>query len=414
MEDQIRQQLDNPHALESLYRRNTAAFTAAFDRIFAELEHHPTARVWQQRLHYRPAQLSNAPSGWWLLALGAICSWFIARWPALSDIQADLYYPRNLSLVAFPALIAYAGWRNNLSPRQWMVVIVAVLASTVYINNLPVLKDSQTVLLACLHLPLFLWGIYGLAYTGSGVVEAQSRIGFLRHNGDMVVMMTILGLSWMLFFSLSAGLFSATGIEVPEYWVEHVVVFGLAAIPIAAAFLVQENPTLVSRVSPVIARVFAPLALLLMVVYLVAVVLSGKNLFTDREFLLVFNALLLGVMALILFSVADMSGSEAPSRSRKALLFGLSAMAIVLNAVALSAILFRISEWGFTPNRLAVLGSNALMLGHMALLCRGLYRTVRFGTGLEETERTTAAYLPVYLLWVGGVVFLLPFLFGWG
>ena len=412
MEEQIRQQLDNPSAMESLYRRNAAAFTEAFDRMYSELEHHPTARVWYERLHYSAPQTADTPVGWWLLALGAVLSWLIARWPALSGVQAELFYPRNLAFVVFPALIAYAGWRNNLSWRQWLIAISTVLAAAVYINTLPVQKDSQTILLACLHLPLLLWGIYGLAYTGPGIGEAQQRIGFLKHNGDMVVLTAIIGLSWMIFFSLSAGLFSATGIAVPEYWIEHLVIFGLAAMPLAAAFLIQENPTLVSRVSPVIARVFAPLALLLMVVYLVAVVFSGKNLFTDREFLLVFNALLLGVMALILFSVSDISGAQHGSGMRTALLFGLSALAIVLNAIALSAIVFRISEWGFTPNRLAVLGSNALMLIHMGLLCLALYKAMRVGSELAQTERTTAAYLPVYMVWAAVVVLLFPLLFG--
>jgi hypothetical protein len=89
----------------------------------------------------------------------------------------------------------------------------------------------------------------------------------------------------------------------------------------------------------------------------------------------------LGVMALILFSVSDISGAQHGSGMRTALLFGLSALAIVLNAIALSAIVFRISEWGFTPNRLAVLGSNALMLIHMGLLCLALYKAMRVGSG---------------------------------
>ncbi|MEX2568811.1 MAG: hypothetical protein WD431_22910, partial [Cyclobacteriaceae bacterium] len=34
----------------------------------------------------------------------------------------------------------------------------------------------------------------------------------------------------------------------------------------------------------------------------------------------------------------------------------LSAVTIIVNGITLSAILFRISEWGITPNRAAVLG----------------------------------------------------------
>src|SRR5690606_41200120 len=94
----------------------------------------------------------------------------------------------------------------------------------------------------------------------------------------------------------------------------------------------------------------------MLVAYLVAIIYSGKDPYTDREFLLFFNLLLIGVMAIIFYSVAESSGIKA--KLQVWVLFLLSLLTIAVDGIALSAILFRITEWGITPNRAAVLGSN--------------------------------------------------------
>ncbi|UJH92133.1 hypothetical protein LZ575_06015 [Antarcticibacterium sp. 1MA-6-2] len=103
---------------------------------------------------------------------------------------------------------------------------------------------------------------------------------------------------------ITIGLFSLIGINIEQFYFEYVVVFGLPAIPILGTYLTQTNPHLVGKISPVIARIFSPLVLVMLVIYLVAMLYSGKDPYNDREFLLIFNVLLIGVMAIIFFSVA--------------------------------------------------------------------------------------------------------------
>jgi hypothetical protein len=61
-------------------------------------------------------------------------------------------------------------------------------------------------------------------------------------------------------------------------------------------------------------------------------------------------------MALILFSVTE-TCKTTKNKAGAAILFLLSAVTVIVNGIALSDILFRISEWGITPNWLAVLGA---------------------------------------------------------
>jgi uncharacterized membrane protein YozB (DUF420 family) len=138
---------------------------------------------------------------------------------------------------------------------------------------------------------------------------------------------------------------------------------------------------------------------------------SGKNPYNDREFLLIFNGLLIGVMALIFFSVAETS-KATKSKAETWILFLLSVVTIVVNGIALSAILFRISEGGITPNRTAVLGGNVFILMNLLLVTTQLFRAIFKQADLNGVGKTIASYLPVYVIWTIIVTFLFPLIFG--
>jgi hypothetical protein len=94
------------------------------------------------------------------------------------------------------------------------------------------------------------------------------------------------------------------------------------------------------------------------------------------------------------------------------ILFALSIVTVIIDLVALSAIFYRLSAFGMSPNRLAVLGSNILILGNLVLIIIDLYK-VNFKKALiSEVELTIAKYLPVYLAWIIFVVIGFPLIFG--
>jgi hypothetical protein len=290
------------------------------------------------------------------------------------------------------------------------VVSASILISVIYINLLPDDSHSDTLTLACIHLPLFLWAVLGYAFAGGQLNDYRKRIDYLSYNGDLLVMTTIILLAGALLTGITLGLFSMIGLSIEVFYVDYIVIWGLAAAPIVGTYLVQTNPQLVSKVSPVIAKIFTPLLLVTLLVYLVAVALTGRDPYNDRDFLLIFNLLLIAVMAIILFSVAETS-RHIGNKTGTLLLFALSVVTIVVNGIALSAILFRISTWGITPNRLAVLGSNLLILINLIWVTYRLFKTIRQPGEIESVKRSIAAFLPVYWGWTLIVTFLFPVLF---
>ncbi|CAA9468538.1 MAG: hypothetical protein AVDCRST_MAG96-217 [uncultured Segetibacter sp.] len=239
----------------------------------------------------------------------------------------------------------------------------------------------------------------------------EKRLSYLKYNGDLVVMTTLILIAGAIMTGITIGLFSLIGFNIERVYFDYVGIFGLAAAPIVATYLTQTNPQLVGKVSPVIAKIFCPLVLVMLVIYLIAMVYSRKDPYNDREFLLIFNALLIGVMAMIFFSVAETSRSTK-SQLEVGVFFLLSIVTVIVNGIALSAILFRISEWGITPNRAAVLGGNVLILINFLLVTAQLFRVLSKKANITGVGKVIALYLPIYFLWTIIVIFIFPFIFG--
>jgi hypothetical protein len=195
-----------------------------------------------------------------------------------------------------------------------------------------------------------------------------------------------------------------------EWYVENVAVFGLAAVPVAATFLYDVVFRMRTRIAGVLARVFAPLFLVMSIAYLSIAFVGGQNPFLDRSFLITFNGLLLVVLGITVISIVE-RGDRPRMGLTDAVNFALVAVTLLIDAIALSAIVFRLASFGLTPNRVAVLGANLAVMAHLAWLLGAYVGLVRRRVGVADMRRVVADYLPVYGIWAAAVAFVLPFVF---
>ena len=407
MKDSILSNLGDPHQLEQLYRRDRNGFSRAFTDLYPGIGHHPIASFWNARLTQRElrAEVSFRQIGW--LLMSCLLAGLIAKLPALLHLSEEEFYPRNIGFIVLPIMSAWFALRNKISAARIIGMAVLTLVAAVFINALPGIEESDTTLLACIHLIVVLWFLLGFAHIGGEWKNPDSRLSFLKFNGDLAVISAVILIAGGLLTALTLGLFQAIGMHIEQFYFENIVLFALPAAPLVGAYLTENNPQLVGRISTIIARIFTPLVLAMLVVYLVAVAVSSRNPFNDRDFLIVFNALLIAVMALIFFSVAG-NKQERLERWQIVVLLSLSLVTILVNAIALTAIIMRITEWGFTPNRVAVLGLNALMLINLVLIAVKLAQVTGRKADQAEIGWTITAYLPVYLVWALVLTFGFP------
>ena len=115
-------------------------------------------------------------------------------------------------------------------------------------------------------------------------------------------------------------------------------------------------------------------------------------------------------MAVTIFSITE-SGRDEKRKLSDFINFCLIALALIIDSVALSAIAFRLSSYGITPNRLAVLGVNILIWVNLIWIMLSYMRFLRNKTGPSAIQDAVTKYLPVYGLWAAFVTFVFPFIF---
>ena len=411
MKTDILHNLDNPRQLEKLYREDASSFKKEFNQIYPGQQDKASLAFWNERLNYEAAKPSwGSTTELVIVIVFALLAGLIASIPNITGIDNEKFLFRNISFIVFPLLSAYFIWKQKLVFKQYLFPLLAFIIAAVYINLLPTNKESSSIMLAFIHMPIFLWTIFGYSFLGVNIKSSQSRIGFLRYNGDLVVMSGILLLSTVLFSAITVNLFDLIGINIEIFYFQNIMIWGIAAIPIVATYLIQTNVQLINKVSPIIAKIFTPLVFINLFIYLSAMVYTKKYPYQDRNVLLLFNVLLMGVMALILFSIAE-AGKATKNKFSLIVLFGLSALTLIVNAIALSAIVYRINEFGFSANRIAVLGGNLLIFINLVLVSYKLFLTSFKNGTIEEIEESIAGYLPVYAIWTGLITFLVPLLF---
>jgi hypothetical protein len=412
MKEEILKNINEPRQLERLYRTNKVSFKREFTSLYVDLKDNSLANFWNERLNYESDEIAlGSGKDLIFVMLTIIVAGLIAKLPAFLGIREEFFYSRNIGFILFPVLMSYFTWKNKLSTGKIVLMAVSTIVSAVFINFLPDHRSSDTLMLSCGFLLLFLWSILGFAFIGETGNNDEKRLAYLKYNGDLTVITALIVIAGGIMTGVTIGLFTLIGYDIRDFYFKNIVAFGLPAAPIVGSYLTQTNPQLVGKVSPVIAKIFSPLVLVMLVTYLVAILYSAKDPYNDREFLLIFNGLLVGVMAIIFFSVAETS-TTGKNQSQVWILFLLSIVTIVVNGIALSAILFRISEWGITPNRAAVLGSNALILINLLLVTVNLYSVARQKESVSTVGKTISRYLPIYLIWTMIVTFLFPFIFG--
>jgi hypothetical protein len=182
--------------------------------------------------------------------------------------------------------------------------------------------------------------------------------------------------------------------------------------------LVIQKKNLIESIAPVLARIFTPLFLLVLISLIIAFLVTPNQAYENRNMLIWFDVILAFVLALTLYSMSskDFSSNETSVKRQVTfwdfLSFGLIACAIIVDTIALSGISIRLSAYGFSPNRMAALGENIILLVNLVLLCVGYIRYFLQRQSFQEIVVMQMRFLSVYGIWAACVVVLFPLLFG--
>jgi len=188
---------------------------------------------------------------------------------------------------------------------------------------------------------------------------------------------------------------------------EWVLPSGAAGAVVVAAWLVEAKKSVIENMAPVLTAIFTPLFALMLVVSAVVYAALGIGRDFDRDLLIVFDVLLLVVLGLVLYGL---SARDPLQRAgvQDVLRFAAVVAALALDLLVLVSMLSRIGEFGVTPNRVAALGLNVLLVVDLAGTAWLSLRMLAGRATAAGLERWQTAYLPVLGLWAAIVVVVLP------
>src|SRR5512132_1159906 len=385
------------------------------DGLSREFAREHSGRLWKQLVlsgEDQPARVSSGLFETLVFALAAAVVVQIARLAADFPDEDPNWLLRNSTLFVLPFLAGYFAHLRQLDTRRWLLTVAPFAVAALVVNLYPWGAESDTEVLVVLSLPVALWFVVAYPYIGGTVRSHERRMDFVRFTGEWFIYYVLIALGGGVLMGLIAGIFEPTGVDVDQI-AAWVLPSGAAGAVVVAAWLVESKQRVVENMAPVLTMLFTPLFAVMLAGAAVVYAVTGLGDAFDRDLLSVFDALLLVVLALVLYAMSARDPSTTPNWMDWIQLVGV-ASALVLDVMVLGSIVARIGDLGFSPNRTAALGLNVVLLVNLAGAAWLSVRFVQRRSTLHRLERWQTSYLPVFAVWAAAVVVVLPPLFGFG
>jgi hypothetical protein len=391
----------------------------SLDALSREFARAHSERLWKQLVIGldAPGESSRAGQTEMLAALGlALAAALAIKVPALFGLQIDgrdqPFYFRNASLFVLPLLTVYFTWKRGSGMARALWLALPLAAGAVFANIFPFSTNSDTGRLTGLHLPIALWLVIGYAYLRNRWFDHGGRMDFVRFSGELAIYYVLIALGGLVLVGFTVMMFASIGMKADWLVGRWIVPCGAAGAVIIGSWLVEAKQSVIENMAPVLTRLFTPLFTLLLLAFLATMAWTGSPINVERQLLIGFDLLLALVVGLVLYA-ASARDPQAPPDLFDGLQLLLVLSALAVDAVALAAIAGRISGFGFTPNRVAALGENLILLVNLGWTAWLYARFVQRRSSFARLERWQIAYLPVYAVWAAIVVVAFPPVFGY-
>ena len=421
LEDHLRNQVGE--LTESGLRSDEAFLIAvkrmgSLDELSREFAREHSERLWKQLVLPGESVVPASPRSrrelpvMLLCAVVAALSIKVPGWFGMDMSDDDSgFYALNLSLFALPALAAYFAWQRRVSFRVVAVLAALFILGAVAANAYPLADDSQSIVLTAIHLPLALWLVVGVAYAGGEWRSDRRRMDFIRFTGEWVIYFVLIGLGGGVLMALTVGTFRAIGVDAEEFVTSWLLPCGAMGAVVVSAWLVEAKQSVIENMAPVLTRVFTPLFAATLLTFLVGIIWTADGIDVDRDALILFDLMLVIVLGILLYAISARD-SDAPPGLFDRLQLALVGSALLIDLFVLLAIVGRITDFGFSPNKTAALGENVILLTNLAWSAWLILGFVRGRLSFGRVERWQTRYLTVYVIWAWTVVLVFPLVFG--
>lgn len=432
MKDKIINAISSPKELEILYQENPEEFRKEFISIFPQYYDSLILQTWNERLTYKKETESNTNSqilsikNFIIIAILVLIggTLFNSYFNSEDYRKTEWFFARIFWSAHIVFLMVYFFFQKETSQKTIFFISAITIISLTFIMLLPNQHEwgwhytkkhrsfSDALTTVELHVPILLWLIAGISFIGSNWRIPRNWMNYLRYNGEFIIYLTLLSISAIVLSGITITLLELIDSGLRDWYTENIIMYEVVAVPIIATFLIDNVTGKRLRIAPLLAKIFSPLFLITTIVYLIILAFYQQSPYNNRETLVIFNFLMLLVLGMSVFSIAE-KNPNLKSGFADYVNIGLIATTIIINLIALSAVIFRIfnDEYGFTPNRIMILGINFIVCIHLVGIFIYYCRFILNKSSYEKIEEWVTKYLPAYGVWVIVISILMPIIF---
>lgn len=261
--------------------------------------------------------------------------------------------------------------------------------------------------------------IIALSYNGFQVLNSKTISEFFTFSADISifaclitgVVSTVFG----IFIAIVLYLIQDIIQSLDEKVIIKLIVLSISFLSSIFPFLVYiVYKKMKTNISIYLSRILMPFSLLFIFILLLLLLMPDIRPYDNRVTFVLYNIMLAVIVLNMFFVRADYKSSIFT----KALYIVLPIVAILFDILVLTSSLYRLAEYGITPNKITLVGTNLVMLGNLVFITffniKSILNIFKNNEDIKDIKNITIGdtknvlYIYVYAAWAFIVCFILP------
>lgn len=261
--------------------------------------------------------------------------------------------------------------------------------------------------------------IIALSYNGFQVLNSKTISEFFTFSADISifaclitgVVSTVFG----IFIAIVLYLIQDIIQSLDEKVIIKLIVLSISFLSSIFPFLVYiVYKKMKTNISIYLSRILMPFSLLFIFILLLLLLMPDIRPYDNRVTFVLYNIMLAVIVLNMFFVRADYKSSIFT----KALYIVLPIVAILFDILVLTSSLYRLAEYGITPNKITLVGTNLVMLGNLVFITffniKSILNIFKNNEDIKDIKNITIGdtknvlYIYVYAAWAFIVCFIMP------
>lgn len=261
--------------------------------------------------------------------------------------------------------------------------------------------------------------IIALSYNGFQVLNSKTISEFFTFSADISIFAALITGVVSTVFGIFIAIVLYLIQDIIQSLDEKVII---KLILLSISFLSSIFPFLVyivykkmkTNISIYLSRILMPFSLLFIFILLILLLMPDIRPYDNRVTFILYNIMLAVIVLNMFFVRADYKSSIFT----KALYIVLPIVAILFDILVLTSSLYRLAEYGITPNKITLVGTNLVMLGNLVFITffniKSILNIFKNNEDIKDIKNITIGdtknvlYIYVYAAWAFIVCFIMP------